>query len=341
MANEEHLEILNHGIDSWNRGRLANLEVEPDLSWANLTNYDLTRANLTTANLSKSRLWIANLLEADLSSADLSDADLAGALLIGANLSYANLNNTNFQGADLVDANLAYANLRDTSFLMATIGGTLFVSVDLRQADGLETVTHIRPSNIDIDAIYLSKGNVLEEFLLGSGVPSNFLERIASLTSQEMEFYRCFISFTESDDTFAEKIYSDLKNVGVQCWRWKEDAKWGRTLMRSIDEAVRTHDKLIVICSEQSLNSPAVIREIERALQKEDEWTRQGENIDVLFPIRIDDYIFTGWHHHRKADVIEKCVGNFRQWQRPESYSKALDRLIRDLKADERDAGDA
>ena len=103
--------------------------------------------------------------------------------------------------------------------------------------------------------------------------------------------------------------------------------------MSSIDEAVRVYDKLIVICSEQSLNSPAVIREIERALQKEDERARQGRDAEVLFPIRLDDYIFE-WNHHRKADVIAKNVGDFRNWNEPERYKKAFERLLRDLQAE-------
>ena len=64
--------------------------------------------------------------------------------------------------------------------------------------------------------------------------------------------------------------------------------------MRSIDEAVRLYDKLIVICSRESLQSPAVIREIERALQKEDEMARQGKEPEVLFPLRLDDYMTRG-----------------------------------------------
>ena len=79
---------------------------------------------------------------------------------------------------------------------------------------------------------------------------------------------------------------------------------------------------------------PAVIREIERALQKEDDLARQGKDAEVLFPIRLDDYIFTGWEHHRKADVTAKNVGDFRQWKSRDDYQKALDRLLRDLKAE-------
>jgi hypothetical protein len=154
-----------------------------------------------------------------------------------------------------------------------------------------------------------------------------------SLTRQALEFYKCFISFTEADDSISKRLYYDLQGAGVRCWRWKEDAQWGKTLMRSIDEAVRFYDKLIVICSEQSLNSPAVIREVERALQKEDDLARQGKESEVLFPIRLDDYIFTGWNHHRKTDLTAKNVGDFRHWKNHDSYQKAFDRLLHDLKA--------
>ena len=66
---------------------------------------------------------------------------------------------------------------------------------------------------------------------------------------------------------------------------------------------IRHYDKLVVICSKHSLESPPVIREIERALQKEDR-----EHRNVLFPIRIDDYLFDEWDHPRKADVVSKVV---------------------------------
>ena len=104
--------------------------------------------------------------------------------------------------------------------------------------------------------------------------------------------------------------------------------------MYSVDHAISVYDKLIVICSEASLSSPPVIREIERALQKEDDLGRRSTNSEVLFPVRLDDFLFGGWKHHRKADVIAKTVGDFRRWADSESYQKAFARLIRDLRAE-------
>jgi hypothetical protein len=60
---------------------------------------------------------------------------------------------------------------------------------------------------------------------------------------------------------------------------------------------------------------------------------RQGKEPEVLFPIRLDDNVLNDWQHHRKADVIKKNIGDFRDWQDPKPYEKAFDRLVRDLKA--------
>ncbi len=79
-------------------------------------------------------------------------------------------------------------------------------------------------------------------------------------------------------------------------------------------------------CSEHSLQSPPVIREIERALQKEDR-----EHRNVLFPVRIDDYLFDEWEHPRKADVVGKVAGDFRGWENDVSYSKAFPRFLHAL----------
>ncbi|HYX72608.1 MAG TPA: toll/interleukin-1 receptor domain-containing protein, partial [Nitrososphaera sp.] len=365
MANEKQLNILKRGVESWNEMRRRYPKVNPDLS-----NADLEFASLEKANLRRTNLKGANLLGAYLTEAKLKEAQLDNAILGLTNLNFANFNDaslwrvslseaiicdahfcgadlnsanfhdsdlsrSNFYGANLTFANFGFANLDGADFSKAKIGWTTFGNNDLSTVKGLDTVEHAGPSIIGIDTLFKSKGKIPKLFLRRLGVPDNFTNRIASLLDKEIQFYSCFISFTEADDKFAERLYNDLLEVGVRCWRWKEDAKWGKSLMRSIDEAVSDYDKLIVICSGQSLKSPAVIREIERALQKEDDLVRQGVQSEVLFPVRLDDYIFSEWNHHRKADVVAKNIGDFRIWKNPNSYRKGFERLIHDLQADD------
>lgn len=352
MANPKHAEFLKQDVEVWNRWRKANPQIEPDVSGLDLEGanlrcinlggaYDPEKGNLGHIDLEGIYLRNADLRDADFNDARLFDATLSGvncenANFAGANLARAFLRGTNFRHAELGNVDFTEADLEGADFSYVGLNVSIFGENDLSKVIGLETVEHRAPSIIGIDVIYYSEGEIPEAFLRGCGIPESFIVQIPALVAsvEPIQFYKSFISFTEADDSFSEKLYNDLQAKGVRCWRWKEDAKWGRSLIRSIDEAVRIYDKLIVICSEQSLNSPAVIREIERALQKEDDLVRQGQEGEVLFPIRLDDYIFTGWQHHRKADVTAKNVGDFRKWKQHDYYQKAIDRLLHDLKAE-------
>jgi len=120
MANDEHLGILDQGVDTWNQWRKENPEALPDLTRADLVKLDLARADLHDADLRRS-----NLREAILIWANLNGAYLVGANLIGAHLSRANL-----IGADLRKAVLIEANLRDACLVGANLTGA-----DLRGTD--------------------------------------------------------------------------------------------------------------------------------------------------------------------------------------------------------------
>jgi len=97
VANREHVDmLLRDGVAVWNRWRVDNPNVQPDLSGAdlsgvhlsgaNLIGTDLSGANLSNANLYHARLYLANLRRADLSRVSLKAADLTDAYLVKANL---------------------------------------------------------------------------------------------------------------------------------------------------------------------------------------------------------------------------------------------------------------
>ena len=221
------------------------------------------------------------------------------------------------------------AHLSETDFNLVTCGHTRFLGIDLSAAKGLDTVKHQTASFVSIGTIYNSKGNIPDVFLRGAGVPENFIMFMRSLTGKAFDFYSCFISHSARDKRFCERLYADLQAKGVRVWYFPEDAKWGETVWGEIDRTIKVYDKLIVVCSENSLQSVPVQREIERALNREDK-----EHKNILFPIRIDGYIFDNWEHPRKADVLEKVVGDFSSWERDAAkYDKAFDKLLKGLQA--------
>ena len=79
MANEEHLRILQQGVDAWNQWREDHPNERVDLTEADLFRAHLTEADLTEVNLIGADLTEANLIGAHLSDANLTRADLSGA----------------------------------------------------------------------------------------------------------------------------------------------------------------------------------------------------------------------------------------------------------------------
>ena len=371
MANPEHLRILKRGVEEWNKWKQGHPEVRLDLReagleeaslggadlvganlfaanlrGANLRGASLTEAKLRKANLSGTDLSgaglgqgakvLSNLDGADLRGANLLYADLTGAGLRGANLSGAKLRGAKLGGADLHWANLGGADLRGADFTAARTGGTHFADVDLSETKGLEAVEHHGPSTVGIDTIYKSRGKIPEAFLRGCGVPDEFIAYIGSMVGRPLEFYSCFISYSTKDQEFAERLHADLQAKGVRCWFAPEEMKGGRKLHEQIDEAIRLHDRLLLILSEHSMNSEWVNTEIAKARKRE---VKEGKR--VLFPVRLVEFdVLRDWEcfdgdtgKDSAREIREYFIPDFSNWKDHDSYQTAFQRLVSDLKA--------
>jgi uncharacterized protein YjbI with pentapeptide repeats len=324
----------------------ANL-ARADLSGADLTGAGLIRTNLTRANLVRAHLRGADLLEANLKEADLVEADLSRANLGKTNLRKADLRGAHLIDVDLVRADLQRSNLIDVNLTRANLDGadlnnssfgwTVISGVNLSEVKGLRSINHEGPSSIGTDTVYLSEGKIPEIFLRGAGVPDNLIEYIPDLIEDAIQFYSCFISYSTKDQEFAERLHSDLQNKGVRCWFAPEDIKGGRKLHEQIPEAIRLYDKLLLVLSENSMNSEWVKTEIYHARQDE---IRTGKR--KLFPIGLIDFEeIRKWQafdadvgKDMAREVREYYIPDFSAWKNHDSYRKALDRLVRDLQAE-------
>jgi hypothetical protein len=270
MANEEHLAQLKRGNDAWNQWRGAHTEILPDLSGADLGGARLPKVDLRGANLAGANLYWADLRKADLRGAALDGAHLPEAHLAGANLAAVDLSGVDLRKADLSRAALAGANLaeadlraaelhgadlRGAILTAARIQGTTFGDVDLSVVQGLDTVTHEGPSTIGIDTLYRSHGNIPEVFLRGAGVHDDMITYSKSLVGRPFEFYSCFISYSSKDQDFAERLHADLQDKGVRCWFAPHDIQGGRKIDEQIDQAIRLHERLLLILSVHSMQS--------------------------------------------------------------------------------------
>lgn len=356
MTSEECLKILKEGVASWNRWRQRNPNIRPDLSNANLSDADLRKVNFSHSHAFAANFGGANLQMADFGGAvfklvrfnradlrkvrfsgvdlygsELSNADLREASLNDANLYGVRLRGANLTGADLTRANVTDAVLSHADFTKAHMGGMTIAGVDLSETKGLETTSHGSPSTVSIDTIFRSQGKIPEHFLRGCGVPEPFIRNMKSLVAamEPIQFYSCFISYSNKDKEFAIRLHADLQDKGIRCWFAPENLKIGDKLRSSFDEAIHLHDKLMVILSESSIRSPWVEKEVETAFEKERQQKRT-----VLFPIRLDDTVMEtkqAW----AADIRRsRHIGDFRQWKNPDFYKKAFERLLRDLRSE-------
>jgi len=344
MANPEHLAILKQGVVHWNRWRDEHpMVTTPDISAVDLANAKLdganlsgvyfasaklSEANLVAASLVGVMLWLADLRKTNLGSTDLRQVDLTGAdlkeaILVGADLSGAELDRTNLTAAEVDGAGFSRANVLNM----------LFANIDLSTAKGLETVQHSGPSTIGIDTIHKSRGKIPEAFLRGCGVPDEFIAYIGSMVGRPIEFYSCFISDSTKDQEFADRLYADLQAKGVRCWFAPHDIRGGRKIHEQIDDAIRLHDKLLLILSEHSISSNWVKTEIANARQRE-----EHEKKNLLFPITLAPMeevkkwkLFDADLEIDSARVVrEYFIPDFSRWKEHDSYQAALGK---DLKA--------
>lgn len=345
MNKGEMIELLKTDLDAWNAWRKENPQAEVDLTQADLGDAELCGADLRDADLYGANLGKANLRKANLRRANLGNADLCGANLIQANLSRAylsaaDLSEADLSGADLREAdllsailfsaNLTMADLRKTEFQGSRLGRTLFTNCDVSEAKNLDKAEFDFPCSIGIDTIYRSQGKLPREFLEDAGVPVEFITYVDSLAGTPIQYFSLFISYSAKDQEFADRLHSDLRREKVRCWLATEDLKIGDKFRSTIDEAIRLHDKLVIVLSEDSIESDWVEEEVESAMERE-----KREKKTVLFPVKLDDFVMDTEEAWAATIRRTRHIGDFTGWKDHYSYKKAFDRVLRDLKADE------
>jgi len=103
----------------------------------------------------------------------------------------------------------------------------------------------------------------------------------------------------------------------------------GEHIRIGIDEAIRLHDKVLLVLSKHSIASGWVEREVKAALARE-----RKERRTVLFPVWLDRAIQDCPYPWATEIRHERNIGDFSRWKAHNTYEKMLERLLRDLKAE-------
>lgn len=308
MANQEHIDILKKGMQEWDSWRRQNLAVVPDLSGADLSKMILWRGNFYRVNFKDAILQQTDFQFSDLSCSQFSNADLQNAGLCRTNLQQSIFNDANFKGAIL--------------------GGTVFGSTDLNRAKWLETIIHLGESHLDFETLRIS-GRLPIKLLRACNWPGKLIFESEGVFSENNEEprYSCFISYSSTDNDFAENLYKHLIKEQVLCWFAPHDLKIGDRIRDSIEYAIKRQEKLLLILSKNSIVSDWVESEVEAAFEKE----RNTAEL-VLFPISIDREFMNsekGWVANLRRT---RNAGDFRDWTQSDNFKTAFGRLLRDIR---------
>lgn len=355
MDKEELISILSQGPSVWNKWR-HNEEVKGHIksldfgSTINFSGADLSKVHVRGVNLKGVNFSRANLRQAEFRGCNFNNANLYMADLSEANLRYTTFNRTslekaNLRGAYLSGAIFDYADLSDADFHSAKMENTNFGSNDLSTTKGLPTIIHYGPSVIGVDTLYKSGGTIPDIFLRNCGVPDEFITYLPSLIGiqQAIQFYSCFISYSHKDEEFAKRLYSRMRDEHLRVWFAPEDIKGGEKLSEQIDRAIQIHDRLLLVLSQNSLQSEWVMTEIRRARKAE---IREGRK--KLFPIRLVSFEkLQEWEcfdadsgKDLAVEVREYFIPDFSDWKNHDAFEVAFSKLLKGLReAEKRGAG--
>jgi hypothetical protein len=330
-----------------------------NLDRAQLAGVDLTAASFYGASLRAVDLTDATLTYVQFKGADLTGACLSNAFvnatdLIGATFIEANLTKVHFIGACLARADCTRADMRSAYFGNASLADAIFVGANVEGASLSSTylddvdvsvfcearkLKHSGPSSIDFRTVMKTYRHPnLKQFIVDCGVPEIFatymIDCARALGEPLMRslMQSTFISYGGPDEAFARRLYDALRAHGVVVFFFPEGATVGERIDNEVFRRIQEHDRVLLVCSRESLNRAGVVNEIQETLDRE---ARDG-GATYLLPIMLDDYVLDGWsktHPELAKRVGLRIIGDFRKTKRNKAaFDNAMARVVDALK---------
>ena len=294
--------------------------IRSNLSRCTLRSADLMGADLTSCDMTYADLGGANLSGSNLSSADLTGANLNGANLRGATLTSTILRQADLTGADLRGASIIKADLESAVFFETVLGITTFVNCDLSRVMGLEFARHLGPSTIGLDTLARSGGRIPRKFLEDAGVAAPLIEAQDPLTGVDRGFPSVLTIGSLGDETLAGRLRDSLRAAQIPCWSIAADDEPGLQSGETILAHTVYFDRLVLLCTASSLESPQTRRYISELASGKG----PGRNIISL----AADTLFDHSQDELCVQLKQGTVVDFRGWEADGVFEKAMASLI-------------
>jgi len=141
----------------------------------------------------------------------------------------------------------------------------------------------------------------------------------------EPRYFKTFIGYGQPDREFAEKLVADLKQKGVPCWLYSLDYTPGVRTWMEIGVRMREAEKMVVLCSAQSLIRDGLLKEIEEQID---------ENPEKIIPVSLDNlWNKKGFRVMRGERDLKPFLldRNYADFSNKLNYKDELNRLLKAL----------
>lgn len=140
-----------------------------------------------------------------------------------------------------------------------------------------------------------------------------------------------FLSYGGPDELVARRFYEELTGHGISCFFFPVSAVPGVRLHRTMSQGIEEYDRVVLLCSQNSLHRPGLLNELEQVLIRE---AREG-GTERLIPIALDEAVFTEWAPDRRdlaSQVRSRVVADFRKAiESPTEWANQMGRLLQSL----------
>jgi len=247
----------------------------------------------------------------------------------------------------ITDSNFRNIHFIDTVFKKCCLFSCAFIDSKLYPYNFKSTVKRNISGNNHLDINTLIKSE---------DIPAETLSKMFNITPTSQAEIKIlmknkilksvFISYSLKDSKIAGKINEALKSKGVTTFLWEEDALGGKSLKAIMKSNINSKDRLLFIASENSLKSDACQFELTEGRRKQDKLWQT-----ILFPIHIDDFLFTVekeqirpkvkqdeyWENIqelRKINSLDFRKVNSLESNKEQDFDKLIEKLIESLKAE-------
>jgi TIR domain/Pentapeptide repeats (8 copies) len=235
----------------------------PDLRAADLANADLRRANLQGADLTGANLRGADLREALVFGACLTGCELAGSQFeLPTEFVQFLRDRTNFRTSTI--ESICKDDIQP--YVVFTSNANVIkdaVSDGITQNRAMKRKRNRQVASAKSSTKHFAKSALPSSEQVEAFPPKRILFSLVKPFCNELwqeyqlsnRFSSCFISYAHSDKEFAARLHNALEAHGVQSWLDEKQILPGRDIYAEIDGAIRQCDKILLCCSEASLNS--------------------------------------------------------------------------------------